>query len=132
LTRQLDAALFGADNLGILIDEHVVRPIDADVVDVVFADTEFDDTVSQDQTTPPNRQPSLELRPVLIRVLGERAVRFVWKALFKVTHGIAPLFVSSNECVSRFYGVRTTPVRSGYEYLANLLSPQPRFSRAEI
>jgi hypothetical protein len=38
-------ALFGADDLEALVDEHVVWPVDSDDVDVVIAAADLDDTV---------------------------------------------------------------------------------------
>src|SRR5216684_7570037 len=38
-------ALVGADDLEVLVDEDVVRPVDADVVDLIFAVAQFHNTV---------------------------------------------------------------------------------------
>src|SRR5450432_542764 len=42
---RLDEGLVGADDLEALVDEDVVRPVDADVVDLVLAVTDLHDTV---------------------------------------------------------------------------------------
>ena len=43
--RSGQGALLGADDLEVLVDEDVVRPVDADVVDVVIAVAQLHDTV---------------------------------------------------------------------------------------
>ena len=43
--RSGQGALVGADDLEVLVDEDVVRPVDADVVDLVLAVAQLDNTV---------------------------------------------------------------------------------------
>ena len=45
IARAGEDALVGADDLEVLVDEDVVRPVDADAVDLVLAVAEEDNTV---------------------------------------------------------------------------------------
>jgi hypothetical protein len=45
LTHGLLRRLVGANDFAVLVDEDVVRPVDADVVDLVLAVAQFHDTV---------------------------------------------------------------------------------------